>query len=538
MDEPLDEILDDRFGQLSLNVSKSPLALSHWEELLNYLLERASPLKKLINSHLLELIRDTYKSLFTYFPLLENYSIDYALLEYKLGNIKEMHMAFVSALQRHNNGSLLLWLEYLKLCNEVVINHKQLFRKYELAESCIGLHFYSGEFWEMYLDQLRLRCVDKRRYLVVLRKVLELPIYSYSKFYAQWLNIIDETTDVRQLTMMVSEADIDRKMKIKIRGRGRKGPQLQEGKTHLRKFTKELYMVVQYRVLEIYNLFESNIKTHYYCSAETLIEKGEISAWWRYLEYSINNGFDKLTHLNFQRALLPLAHYEMIWIKYAMWLMQQFEDFVSAKSVLALGLQLSHKKTKIIELLCGCLIKLGDYDQLFSIFNQAQAVFGNNIEETDDFELFSDYLQFTMFMEKCISENFPAGTLSHSETGFKVLMKRLSYGENKRGQEELLHMVCQMYKRFSRRSLEENVFLPIIDQNWTYYLDNAKFWYEYCHRVWFDQDSSYLEKRRYIVKKLFPLVASQKLAAKEGVISFCESYMPEDLDVCFQVFKL
>ncbi|SCU87009.1 LAME_0D08416g1_1 [Lachancea meyersii CBS 8951] len=526
MDESLEDLLDDKFGVLSLNVSQSPLALGNWVDLLNYLLEKAHPLNKRINPQLLELIRHTYGSLFTYFPLLENYSVDCALLEYKLGNVKEMHAVFTAALQRHNNSSLLLWLEYLKLCNEVVTNHKQLFRKYELAESHVGLHFYSGEFWELYLEQIKLRCTGHRRYLAVLRKVLEVPAYSYSKFFALWLHAIDEIKDVKQLTLMAPELEIHRKIKVRVRGRERKGPQLQEGKKALRKFTKELYMVTQHRVLEIYNLFEINIKTHFYCSAETLIEKSEITAWSRYLDFSVENGVDELTHLNFQRALLPLAHYEMIWLKFAAWLIENSQDYLTSKNVLSLGLQLSHKKAKILEKLCGLLIKLGKQEELVLLFQQTQAAFDDKIEETDDFELFMDYFQFTLFVEKW-------GHREAEGVAMNILRKRLSYGGNKKGQEELLHLVCQMYARFSREVLEEQIFRLIIDEDWSYYLDSAKFWYEYCNRVWTDQETSYLENRRYIVQKILPLVSKRSANAKQSVISFCETYMPEDVDVCY-----
>ncbi|SCU93808.1 LAFA_0F18316g1_1 [Lachancea sp. 'fantastica'] len=528
MDDTLEELLDDKFDVLSLNVSQSPMALSHWENLLNYLLEKASPVCKNINQQLLELIRQTYDSFFAYFPLLENYSVDRALLEYKIGNVRAMHTVFTSALQRHNNSSLLLWIEYLKLCNEVVINKKQLFRKYELAESYIGLHFYSGEFWELYLEQIKLRCVGHQRYLAVLRKVLEVPAYSYSKFFGLWMRAVDDIKDVKQLTLMAPEQELNRKVKIRIRGRERKGPQLQEGKKALRKFTKELYMVTQHRALEIYNLFESNIKTHYYCSAETLIEKSEISAWWRYLDYCDQNGIDQLTHLNFQRALLPLAHYEMIWLKYAAWLIQNYQDFITAKNVLSLGLQLSHRKSKILDRLCGLLVKLGKQDELQMLFKQIKSAFDDKIEETDDFELFMEYFQFTIFVEKWDHRD-------GADTALKVLRKRLSYGGNKSGQEELLHLVCQMYARFPRKVLEEQIFRLIIDENWLYYLDNAKFWFEYCNRVWVDQKTSYLDKRRYIVEHIMPLVCNRNDSAKKSMESFCESYMPEDLDVWYEM---
>ncbi|CUS24379.1 LAQU0S16e00364g1_1 [Lachancea quebecensis] len=537
MDEPLDEILDETYGKLSLKVSQSPLAVGHWEELINYLLEKAGPLNKALNGQLVQLIRQTYKSMLTYLPFLENYSVDYALFEYKLGNIKEMHEAFTAALQKHNNYSLLLWVEYLKACNEVVIDNKKLFRKYELAESFIGLHFYSGEFWEMYLEQLRMRCSTPNRYILILRKVLELPIYSYSKFYALWLLAIDDIKDVKQLITMVPEHDLKKKAKIDVRSSGRKGPQLQETKKLLKRYTKEMYMVIQHRVLEIYNLFEINLKTQYYTSAESFISYSEISTWWRYLDYSINNGISQLTQTNFQRALIPLAHYEIVWLKYASWLVQYEEDFVSAKTVLLQGLRTSHKKAKILERLSTIMLKIGHHSELMELYNQIQMVYGKKIEETDDFELFFDYFLFTSFLEKSINENFKAGcVLSHVDP-LKLALKRLSYGENKRGQAELLHAVCQMYSRFSRETLEDKIFRPIISQDWSFYLNNGKFWFEYCHNVWFDPGSSYLEKRRYIVNNIMPLAFKRGLKATEGVLEFCEVYLPEDLELCYKTQK-
>ncbi|CAR23501.1 mRNA splicing protein PRP42 [Lachancea thermotolerans CBS 6340] len=531
MDESLDEVLGENYGKLSLKVSQSPLAFGHWEELINYLLEKAGPLNKALSGQLIQLIRQTYKSMLTYLPYLENYSIDYALFEYKLGNIKEMHEAFTAALQKHNNYSLLIWIEYLKACNEVVIDNKKLFRKYELAESFIGLHFYSGEFWEMYLEQVRMRCSTPNRYILILRKVIELPIYSYSRFYAMWLSAIDDVKDVKQLATMVPEQDLKKKAKIDVRASGRKGPQLQETKKLLKRYTKEMYMVVQHRVLEFYNLFEINLRTQYYTSAETLINYNEITTWLRYLDYSINNGINQLTQINFQRALIPLAHYEMIWLKYASWLVQH-QDFVSAKTVLLQGLRISHKKAKIIERLSTIMLKIGHYSELIQLYNEIQNVYGEKIEELDDYELFFDYFLFTAFLEKSINDNFKAGCVRSHIDPLKLALKRLSYGENKRGQVELLHAVCQMYSRFSHETLENKIFRPIINQDWSFYLNNGMFWFEYCHSVWFDPSSSYLEKRRNIVNNIIPLAVKQEPKATKGVVKFCEMYLPEDLKLC------
>ena len=122
MNVSLDIVLDDSFSQLSLKVSQHPKSLVRWEELLNYLIGKVTPLNKAIDKQLANLIRSTYESMLSHFPFLENYYVDYALFEYKLGDIKSMHKIFQMGLQKFNNMSLLLWTEYLKICNHVVMS--------------------------------------------------------------------------------------------------------------------------------------------------------------------------------------------------------------------------------------------------------------------------------------------------------------------------------------------------------------------------------------------------------------------------------
>lgn len=83
-------------------------------------------------------------------------------------------------------------------------------------------------------------------------------------------------------------------------------------------------------------------------------------------------------------------------------------------------------------------------------------------------------------------------------------------------------------------TLENKIFRPIINQDWSFYLNNGMFWFEYCHSVWFDPSSSYLEKRRNIVNNIIPLAVKQGPKATKGVVKFCEMYLPEDLKLCYK----
>ena len=128
MDKYTALIHDENFSTLTLNVSRYPKSLAYWEKLLNYIVKASAPICKSTEPQLLKLIRCTYSSMLNEFPYLENYYIDFALLEYKLGNVSMSHKIFQRGLQAFNQRSLLLWTSYLKFCNNVVSKQKQLFK--------------------------------------------------------------------------------------------------------------------------------------------------------------------------------------------------------------------------------------------------------------------------------------------------------------------------------------------------------------------------------------------------------------------------
>ena len=94
MDKYTSIITDEKFSSLTLNVTKYPKTLYHWETLLNFLITKASPINKLLDPQLYELIISTYENILQNFPYLENYHVDYALFEYKLSHIKKMFKIF------------------------------------------------------------------------------------------------------------------------------------------------------------------------------------------------------------------------------------------------------------------------------------------------------------------------------------------------------------------------------------------------------------------------------------------------------------
>lgn len=527
MDQFSRVISDPTFSRLTLEVARFPKSLEGWEKLLNHLMTVVSPLNKNVDTRLYHLLVSTYQSLLSQFPYLENYHVDYALLEYRLGNLNKMHRIFQHGLTVFNDKSLLVWVSYLKICNETVPDHKKLLKKYELAEEHIGLHFFAGEFWQMYLEQVRSRCEHQQRFFSMLRKILEIPLYSFSHFYALWLRCIDDIQDLSQLNKLAPKEDLTKKLKIDLDAGGRRGPRLQEAKKLLRKFTRELYLVVQYQVLEIYSLYESKIHLHYYVSSETLVSASEIEVWQKYLNYTINLRLDALTHLNFQRALLPLAHYDIIWIQYARWLVDWNEDLLTAKNVLIKGITLSLKKSKLLKFLYSILIGLNEFDQLQWIIKCIEKAYSNHIEETDDFELFWDFIHFQIFMG------------SQMEDVFDIIIRRLSHLEARENQFLLLSAVMQLQHKDNTEIIENKVFEYLIKHNWDYYLDDGRFWSLYSRLIFLDPNRSYLERRKHILNQVWMKACARPTKKKilPYLQQFCQAYVPEDIDNLDALFQ-
>lgn len=531
MDKYATIINDEKFSKLTLNVTQFPKALVHWEQLLDFLLDTAAPINKTISPNVLELITSTYDSMLFNLSYLENYHIDYALLQYKLGNISRFHQIFKRALSIFNQRSLVLWVSYLRVCNEIVLDNKQLFRLYENAETYIGLHYHSGLFWEMYLNQLTLRCSTKQRYFIVLRKALEVPMYSFSKFYAVWLKHVDDIRDLSELPFLISKEDLLNRLQIDVKFSGRRGPYLTEAKKMIKKFTKELYMVVQAQVLEMYNLYESSISTQFYTGPDTILPLQEVNTWLEYTEYIATLDISPLCHLTFQRAITTLASLDTIWIKYADWLIDVEDDYTSAKNILVTGLGLSIKKSNILQRLYSVLMRLDDLDSLENTLQTVTSSFQDSIEQSEDFELFWDYIQFQMILHNSTPKSRYEGKAEVAflpETILSKIQYRIRHAIDNKERSTLLNAMLSLQSKENTKLIENDIFKYIIESSLTKYLNDCVFWNVYSKLIFYDNSLPYLEKRKYIVKTIWPQIP-ETLKTHEDIKAFALEYLPEDI---------
>ncbi|KAL6927040.1 hypothetical protein ACO0SA_004128 [Hanseniaspora valbyensis] len=110
---------DLEFQKLSKTLAKKPLVLNNWEKIINHLLKNYYKNLKFEDEvekqEIILLLRDSYESMLTIFPYLENYVIEYANFELEQGNYRKFHIIYKESLRKMNNRSLLLWVSYLKI---------------------------------------------------------------------------------------------------------------------------------------------------------------------------------------------------------------------------------------------------------------------------------------------------------------------------------------------------------------------------------------------------------------------------------------
>lgn len=543
MDKYSQVINDPKFSELTLNTSIYSKTLEHWEKLLNYLISNASPINKTIDGNLYKLICETYDNLLFNFPFCENYHIDYALFQYKLSHLKKFHQIFDNALIQFNNRSLHLWIQYLTICNELIPDNKKLFKLYEKAESHIGLHFHSGEFWHLYLNQMLLRLPknNKVRYLIILRKIIELPIYKFSEFYLIWLNEINQIRDLKQLIKFVPQDELLNKWKIDTHYNGRRGPLLQEAKRNLKKMTKELYMVVQFQTLELYNLFESRLAFQYYTSLGTIINNEQINVWLDYLDFVINLSHDSWVQVTFQRAIAVLAHYDLVWVKYSQWLIDYKNDTNNAQDILLKSLKFVTIKVDVLKLLYSIMINNNNLNELNIFLQMINDSFNDKIETIDDFKLFWDFIQCKLFI---MSNQKEAENADSSEILKEILTKiknRLDFGSQKKEQDTLLNYLIQLNPKDNIKLIQNEIFEYLINDCPTkeYYQQNDQFWTAYSKLIFYDSNLTYLKKRIKICEEIWKQIP--KLYVEHNFTNlraFCEEYLPEEEETLNKILNV
>ncbi len=280
--------------------------------------------------------------------------MNYAELEFKLGNTELARDVYQRGLNS-NPYSLLIWIQYLRFLRKVELDYEKLVWFFQSAESKIGYHYHSYEFWTEFLEFEEKFNGKSLFYFNILRKIIELPIYNFAIFFKAWLNEI-ENLNHENVLKLVDEQDIVKKFKVSLDKKDLKKLDYHDLKAKLKKTYTDLYITTQFRSFELYQ-FEKKITLEYYVP-NFYRSFQELTNWEQYISFIELNGSPKQTEQLYERALIPLANYPAIWLKYANHFIG-LSQFQNAKNLLYKSLIFMNKtnaiqiQTKLVKIECA-----------------------------------------------------------------------------------------------------------------------------------------------------------------------------------------
>lgn len=226
-----------------------------------------------------------------------------------------------------------------------------------------------------------------------------------------------------------------------------------------------------------------------------------------------------------------MASLDTIWIKYADWLIDVEDDYTSAKNILVTGLGLSIKKSNILQRLYSVLMRLDDLDSLENTLQTVTSSFQDSIEQSEDFELFWDYIQFQMILHNSTPKSRYEGKAEVAflpETILSKIQYRIRHAIDNTERSTLLNAMLSLQSKENTKLIENDIFKYIIESSLTKYLNDCVFWNVYSKLIFYDNNLPYLEKRKYIVKTIWPQIP-ENLKTHEDIKAFALEYLPEDI---------
>ncbi|KAK6204994.1 uncharacterized protein RJT21DRAFT_117474 [Scheffersomyces amazonensis] len=331
---------------ISTKLVESPDDLKLWEQLVEAAeLNNNQGITKASSPEELELLRVSYIKFLDKYPLLFNYWIKFAEWEFKLGNTERAIQIYEDSLH-HLSYSIEIWIHYLKF-KLMTINDNlfEILELFERARKFIGYHFHAYEFYKLYLKFLESYGTEtnefKKKYYILLRIIVEIPLYHYEYFFKLYFDIIASLSNEKSSelsTYLVSSKDL----KSLTQGTDNKSISV-----YLKKIFIDVYITTQFKVYELYT-FEMKLTKQYFDYKPISIQ--QLDSWVQYLDFlQLRDYPSEYVKFVYNRCLLSTALYPKIWIKLANYHIYR-KEYEDAETVLLRSLSYSSDHNLILKL--------------------------------------------------------------------------------------------------------------------------------------------------------------------------------------------
>lgn len=322
---------------VSLKLLKEPHNFELWQQFI-YCSENPDgrPLDVTSSNIKKSQLRQSYESFLRKYPLLSKYWIAYAHWEQKLSNLPRAQVIFAKGL-RYLRLDLHYWLAYLRFQIETISdNIDAVADLFEDAREAIGFHFYSFEFYSLYITFLKTYSTPENRYndklALLLRLIMEIPMYDFAALFKEVIAFIQPQSNnsFKHLESFVGPVVL-KTMKKDFNN---------NSNSILKKVTKlvsDTYVVSQYKSYELYT-FEKNLASpiSYILSEPSSQERGNWSQYLTFVEH--NFPFEYVFQL-YRRCTYMTSLYSEFYEKFSDYLISNKRINLS-REILQLGVSL------------------------------------------------------------------------------------------------------------------------------------------------------------------------------------------------------
>lgn len=318
-----DEELYEAWTAVYAQIETNPDAFEIWESLIDAAVALEGGLTKSSSDRALQLARFSFDLFLKRFPQAHRYWIRFAKLEFRLGFTENAQRIFVEGIS-NVPMSVELWKEY---CGFVLVaspNPDMTRSVFESAVAQVGLHFLAHGVWDKYIE-FEEREQDPIRLAKLYARIIRIPLHQYARYFSKFMEIVPTVAIeniippnvIEQFRAEFEFENTEQEEKPKQTAEEKRVEEDTDLSVRVSNYHYQIYVMTQKQVATRWQ-YEAMIKRSFF--HVVYLPEDEIVNWRRYLQFEEIEGDDDRIIALYERAVIPTARYEEIWLRYARWL--------------------------------------------------------------------------------------------------------------------------------------------------------------------------------------------------------------------------
>ena len=317
-----DEELYEAWAAVYAQIETNPDAFDIWENLIDAAVSLEGGLVKSSSERALQLARFSFDLFLKRFPHAHRYWIRFANLEFRLGFTENAKRVFLEGVS--NVASVELWKEYCEFMLMASPDSDATRAVFESAVAQVGLHFLSHGVWDKYIE-FEEREQDPVRLAKLYARIVRIPLHQYARYFAKFFELaptvpIEEIVPATVIEQFRAEFEVDKaeqEEKPKQTADESRAEEEADLSSRVADYHYQIYVTTQNQVAARWQ-YEAMIKRSFF--HVVYLPEAELVNWRRYLYFEEVEGNEDRIITLYERAVIPTARYEEIWLRYARWL--------------------------------------------------------------------------------------------------------------------------------------------------------------------------------------------------------------------------